>query len=59
MKANHAIAAVLGLALAGSLSAQIGDPLPQVEVKSFGNSAATKLDDFAGRAMIVEVFAFW
>ena len=60
MRTPTAIARALGLCLAASavLTAQ-GDKLPQVSFEGFGNSEAKSLDDFDGRLILVEAFAFW
>jgi len=43
----------------GTATAQVGDPLPQSSFTSFAHTEATSLDDFKGRLVLLEVFAFW
>ena len=50
---------VAGLALAGFAAAQIGGPLPPAEIDGFAQTPAKSLDDFLGRVVLVEFFAYW
>ena len=58
--ASLAIPLILG-ALAVSVGAQVrvGDRLPPAVLEDFGNTQAKALDDFAGRAVLLEFFAYW
>ena len=40
-------------------SARAGGQLPQVELSDFGQTKAKSFDDFAGRAVLIEFFAYW
>jgi hypothetical protein len=52
---------VLAALLGSSASAQsfIGKPLPKVELESLHQSNASSLEDFTGRALLIEFFAEW
>ncbi len=50
-------AATLGLA--AMLGAQVGQALPDVKLKDFTGTAATSLEAFSGRLILLEFFAFW
>ena len=56
------LTSALALALAGQVAAQknqsVGSPLPKVDL-AFANVAAKSLDDFAGRTVPIEFFAYW
>lgn len=41
------------------LSSGVGDPLPAVKLEGFTQTRATSLDDFVGRALLIEFFAYW
>lgn len=46
--------------LAASSAAQVGSPLPEkIELEDFSQTKATSLDDFRGRALMIEFFAYW
>ena len=45
--------------LTALLPAQVGDPMPPAKFEAFGNSEAGSLDDFQGRLVLLEVFAYW
>jgi len=51
-----ALAAAAPFALPGS---GVGDPLPEAELEGFTQTGATTLSDYAGRAILIEFFAFW
>lgn len=54
------LTAVLGLGLlTAPLMAQVGDPMPKAKFEAFGNSEATTIDDYQGRLLLLEVFAYW
>jgi len=52
---------VLAALLGSSATAQsfIGKPLPKVELESLHQSNASSLEDFSGRALLIEFFAEW
>ena len=58
MKSQLIAALGIGL-LTGTAMAQVGDPMPQAKFEAFGNSEATSIDDFRGRLILLEVFAYW
>ncbi len=39
--------------------AHAGGQLPPVEVEGFAHTKARSFDDFAGRAVLIEFFAYW
>jgi len=39
--------------------ARAGGQLPQVELTDFGQTKAKSIDDFSGRAVLIEFFAYW
>ncbi|MFT4514444.1 MAG: hypothetical protein ACI89X_003447 [Planctomycetota bacterium] len=54
------LTAALGFGLlASSAMAQVGDPMPEAKFTAFGNSEATTIDDYEGRLILLEVFAYW
>ncbi len=53
------IPALTLLATAAPGTAQRGDPLPQVELEGFSQTPATSLDDYRGRLLLLEYFAYW
>ena len=54
------IAAVALCALAASADAQgAGSKLPPVELEEFTLTPAKSFDDYFGRAVLVEFFAYW
>ena len=60
MNAQRVSAQILGLGLfTAAATAQIGEPRPQVAFESFAKTEATSLEDFDGRLILIEVFAYW
>jgi hypothetical protein len=53
--ATLAFAALALLAPAGSAGGQ----LPAPDLEGFAQTKAKSFDDFAGRAVLIEFFAFW
>ncbi len=54
------LAAFLCAALSTLSQAQgVGSKLPVVELEDYSNTAAKSFDDFLGRAVLIEFFAFW
>ena len=56
---NHVLPAALALGLTSMLGAQVGEPLPAVKLTDFAGTQAQSLDDYAGRLLLLEFFAFW
>ncbi len=52
------LAATLALT-AWTAPAQVGDPLPDVELTGFTGTEATSIGDFKGRLLLIEFFAYW
>jgi hypothetical protein len=57
-KHSPLLAAALALT-AWTVPAQVGQPLPAVELTSFTGTEATAIDDFKGRLILIEFFAHW
>ncbi len=58
----HGILALPALASALALSAAaqgIGSKLPAIELEGYSQTKAESLDDFYGRAVLIEFFAYW
>lgn len=55
------LTAALGLAAAVPTAppAAVGKPMPVVELEGFSQTGAESLDDFFGRAILFEFFAYW
>jgi len=53
--------AALACALVPSLSSAqgIGSRMPAVELEGYANTRAKSYDDFSGRAVLIEFFAYW
>lgn len=53
----------LPLLLAGltlpSAAQGIGSRLPKIQLEGYSQSAAKSFDDFFGRAVLIEFFAYW
>lgn len=57
---SFAIAALALAALAlAAPAAPSGGQLPPVELEGFAQTKAKSFDDFAGRAVLLEFFAYW
>ena len=39
--------------------AEVGGPLPENELEGFAQTQAESLDDYYGRAILIEFFAYW
>ena len=51
---------LLGTALlAGAVAAQTGEPAPKIDFASVKNSQGESFEDFKGRLVLLEQFAFW
>jgi len=61
MKPSHLLAVPLALAaLALSSPAQgVGSAVPKLELEGFGQTKAQSFDDYYGRSVLIEFFAFW
>ena len=53
------IPALALLAIPGAMSAQVGEPLPQANLTGFTATEAPTLDDYQGRLLLLEFFAYW
>ena len=53
-----ASAMTLGLC-APVLADNVGKPLPAVELEGLTQSPASSFDELAGRALLIEFFAYW
>lgn len=51
-------AASLALCTTG-LAVQVGQPLPEVEFEDIVQSPTTDFEDFTGRLVLIEFFAYW
>lgn len=51
------LASALLVALSGAQG--VGSRLPSFDLKDFALTPATSLDDFGGRALLIEFFAHW
>ena len=40
-------------------ASQAGGQLPAMELEGFAQTKAKSFDDYAGRAVLIEFFAFW
>ena len=52
------VAAALLAPLAGARD-WVGRPFPKPELEGFAHAPAKSLDDFVGRTVLVEFFAYW
>jgi len=57
---KHRVLTTLVLALCPAVApAQVGRPLPAAEIEDLQLTAAESFDDFVGRAVLIEFFAYW
>lgn len=60
MRARHPLlAGCLVLALAAGAAAGVGDTLPEANLETFSATPAKSLDDYLGRTVLLEFFAYW
>lgn len=61
MKRQSSVLATLAFAALALLapSSQAGGQLPPVELEGFAQTKAQSFDDYAGRAVLIEFFAYW
>ena len=52
------IVAALVATTGPALAADVGDKL-EIELEGFTATAATSIEDFSGRAILIEYFAYW
>ena len=52
-------APLLAVGLAVNADAQVGKQLPDPELEDFANTKATSYEDFQGRLVLIEFFAYW
>jgi|GEM_PF-1192885 hypothetical protein len=50
---------VMLLAAASVAQKGVGAPLPATQLEGFSQTKAKSLDDYAGRALLIEIFAYW
>jgi hypothetical protein len=51
---------VAALALSGTATAgNVGSPLPESELEGFALTEAKSIDDYVGRTLLLEFFAYW
>jgi hypothetical protein len=50
--------ALVGLALPASAQG-VGSRIPEVELADFGQTGAKSFEDYYGRAVLIEFFAYW
>lgn len=51
-------AALVGLSALGSAQ-DVGSYVDSVELENFGQTEAKSFDDYLGRAVLIEFFAYW
>ena len=61
MKLNRLLLLPLALAALAlpSLAGVVGKSLPAVELEGYSQTKAKSFDDYLGRAVLIEFFAFW
>lgn len=55
----RAALAVLVLAATSIAQRGVGAPLPELELEGFSQTKAKTLEDYSGRALLIELFAYW
>lgn len=54
------LAGLASCALAlGAQADNVGKPLPQAELEGLSQSPAKSFEDFSGRLVLIEFFAYW
>jgi hypothetical protein len=53
------LATGLALAFAASATAGVGDALPEAQLDGFTATPAKSFDDYLGRTVLIEFFAYW
>lgn len=58
---RHLFALTLGLAgLTAPAAAQgVGTPIPKIELHGYSQTGAKSFEDYFGRAVLIEFFAYW
>lgn len=61
MKLRTSVLATLAFAAAALVApaSPAGGQLPTVELEGFAQTKAKSFDDYAGRAVLIEFFAYW
>jgi len=61
MKHHSSVLATLAFAALALFApaGHAGGQLPRVELEGFAQTKAKSLDDYAGRAILIEFFAYW
>lgn len=54
-----AVVAFAILAGLGQAQLAVGSPLPPAQLEGFAQIGATNMADLAGRAVLIEFFAYW
>jgi hypothetical protein len=49
----------LALCAAPALAQGVGSKMPAVELEDYSQTPAKSYDDFLGRAVLIEFFAYW
>jgi hypothetical protein len=53
------LALAIGALALPTFAGNVGNPLPRPELEDFAQTKAKSFDDFVGRAVLVEFFAYW
>jgi hypothetical protein len=55
------LALTLGLAglIAPAAAQDVGTPIPKIELEGYSQTGAKSFEDFYGRAVLIEFFAYW
>jgi len=53
------LALALGALVLPASAGVVGGPLPTPVLEGFAQTKATSFDDFLGRAVLIEFFAYW
>jgi len=54
-----ALLVLLGTLAAPAVAQGVGSKLPAVELEGFSQTPAKSFDDFLGRGVLIEFFAYW
>jgi hypothetical protein len=61
MKRNRTLllAVAIGALALPTFAGNVGNPLPRPELEGLAQTKAKSFDDFLGRAVLIEFFAYW
>lgn len=59
IRTTWAVPALLTMAAVPATGQDVGSYLPSLELDDFAQTGARSLDDFVGRAVLIEFFAYW